>query len=133
VSGATAMEPALTVIGTNNYPVFQVNYSGTIYINSASHSSITGGTTSILSIDKNTGMACYFDYIVSDAVSSSRAGTIISVWRGSTVEFTDTSTADIGASTTGIEFNVSISGSNLILYSVVTSGTWSIKVGARVI
>ena len=87
-----------------------------------------------VSIDKTTGSACYFDYRVSNtATGAFRSGTVMVVWDGTNVQYTDNSTADLGASTLGIEFSSLISGSNLILKSVVTVGTWNIKVGARVI
>ena len=57
----------------------------------------------------------------------------MSVWDGTNVEYTDTSTPDLIVSTAGVEFAVSISGSNLLFSSVVSTGTWNIKVGARVI
>ena len=115
-------------------PILQVNSNGAVYLNSSINAGITGGTTTLLSIDKTTGTACYFDYRVSNSSTGAyRAGTVMSVWDGTNIEYTDTSTADLVASTAGIEFVVSVSGSNIIISSVVTTGTWSIKVGARVI
>jgi hypothetical protein len=55
------------------------------------------------------------------------------VWDGTNVQYTDSSTPDLGASTLGVEFSSLISGSDLILKAIVTTGTWNIKVGARVI
>jgi hypothetical protein len=62
-----------------------------------------------------------------------RIGTVMAIWDGSNVQFTDTSTTDLNGSTRGIEFNVVIIGSNVILQSVVTSGTWSVNTGIRII
>lgn len=87
----------------------------------------------ILTIDKTTGSCCYFDYRVSGNTGAYRAGTIISVWDGTNTEYTDNSTKDLNASTAGIIFTVTISGSNVVLSSVVTTGSWNIKIGARVI
>ena len=85
-------------------------------------------------LDKTTGSACYFDYRVSNTGTGAyRAGTVTVVWDGSNIQYTDNSTPDLVASTIGIEFSASITGSNLILKSIVTTGTWNIKVGARVI
>jgi len=117
-------------------PIFQVNSNGAIYISTISLPGLTstGSPHSGVTFDKTTGTACYFDYRVSDSGSGAyRAGTVMSVWDGTNVSYTDTSTTDLVASTADIEFTVGISGSNLILYVNITSGTWALKVGARII
>ena len=73
-----------------------------------------------------------FDYYVSDGTNK-RAGTIITAWDGSSTAYTDYSTPDIGGSTTAISFQTAISGGNLQLNAVVTSGTWTVKVATRII
>jgi hypothetical protein len=62
-----------------------------------------------------------------------RAGTVMTVWDSSSATFNDTSTPDLNGSTLGFVFDVIISGSNLLLRANVTSGTWSVKVGTRII
>ena len=57
----------------------------------------------------------------------------MAIWDATNVQFTDTSTTDLNGSTRGIEFNVVIIGGNVILQSVVTSGTWSVDTGIRII
>jgi len=86
----------------------------------------------LITIDALSGNSAIFDYYVSNGTAK-RSGTIISVWDNSSSEFTDYSTPDLGGSTLGISFQTSISGGNLILQGVVTSGTWTIKIGSRVI
>jgi hypothetical protein len=55
------------------------------------------------------------------------------VWNGSTVSYTDTSTTDLGNSTAGIEFLVDINTGNVRLRAVITTGTWTVKVGTRIL
>jgi hypothetical protein len=105
--------------GTNFY---QSSYSG---------GSVTG-TSTLITIVAASGVSANFNYYVSDGTNK-RAGTVMSVWDGSTTEYTDYSTPDIGGATTGISFQTTVSGSNILFQSVVTSGTWTVKVGSRIV
>jgi len=64
-----------------------------------------------------------------------RAGTVMGVWdsSGTTAGSTDYSTTDIIGSTIGISFSVTASSPSVSLVASVTSGTWTVKVGTRVI
>jgi hypothetical protein len=62
-----------------------------------------------------------------------RSGTVKAVWNSSTAGYTDFSTTDIVNSTLGIEFTVDVSGANVRLNAVITSGTWSVRVSTDVI
>jgi hypothetical protein len=90
------------------------------------------GTSDISSIPVTSGNSAIYDYYVSDGTNR-RAGTVIAVWDGSTSTFTEYSTPDLNGSTAGISFGTTISGGNILLQSIVTAGTWTIKVGSRVI
>jgi hypothetical protein len=57
----------------------------------------------------------------------------MTVWDGTNSTYTDTSTPDLGASTRGIEFSTSIVGSNIVLLGTITTGTWAVRIGARII
>jgi len=57
----------------------------------------------------------------------------MAVWDGSGAAFTDTSTTDLNGSTEGIAFTVTVSGGNVRLNAVVGAGTWTVKVGTRII
>ena len=54
----------------------------------------------------------------------------MSVWSGTTAEFTDVSTNDIG-DTSGVSFSVAVSGSNAVLSSSATTSGWILKVIVR--
>jgi hypothetical protein len=85
-----------------------------------------------MSFGKTAGNAAYFDYLVYSSTGR-RAGTVIAVWDENSSTHTDYSTVDLNDSTGSIEFNSQISGSNFILNAIISSGNWSIKVGARII
>ena len=56
----------------------------------------------------------------------------ISQNNGINVEYTDTSTADIG-STSSISFTVTLVGGNVRLNAIITAGTWEVKSANRFI
>jgi hypothetical protein len=70
---------------------------------------------------------------VREAGGAMRGGTVKAVWNNSTAGFTDFSTTDIAGSTSGIGFTVDVSGSNVRLNAVVTTGTWTVQVGSKLI
>jgi hypothetical protein len=54
------------------------------------------------------------------------------VWNSTQATLTDLSTPDIGGSTDGITFDVSNNGTNVSLIAVVTSGTWTVLGGIKI-
>lgn len=126
----------LQVNDVSGLPLMAVNANGAMYMYSASLTGITASPTTAYSIDETTGTAAYFDYRVTNTVNNGwRAGTVMAVWNPTTnvVEFTDTSTADLTATTSGLSWSVSVTGTSVQLIATITSGTWNIKIGARVI
>ena len=68
----------------------------------------------------------YIDYTARSG-SNARAGQIMAIWSGSSVNFTETTTTDFGT-TSNLLLGVSISGSNMALTgSVATGSGWVIK------
>jgi hypothetical protein len=95
---------------------------------------VVAGTTPVLTLPSATGQSAYFEYVVFNSVTTAmRAGTILCVWNSTAAQFTDTSTTDLGPSTEGISFQVTSIGGTVTLNAIVTTGTWNIKVGTRVI
>jgi hypothetical protein len=105
--------------------------STNFYLSSYSGGSVTG-TSTLITLVAASGVSANFNYYVSDGTNK-RSGTVMSVWDGSTTAFTDYSTPDIGGSTTGISFQTTVSGTNILFQAVVTSGTWTVKVGSRIV
>jgi hypothetical protein len=69
--------------------------------------------------------AIFFDYSIKNG-SNLRAGTVYAVHDGTNVEFTETSTADLG-NTSGVTLSVNLSGGNIRLLATTTTDNWIIK------
>ena len=67
----------------------------------------------------------FYDYTVRSG-SNARAGQIMAIWSGSSVNFTETTTTSFG-STSAIGFTVIVSGSNMVLTGSSATGSWTIK------
>ena len=95
----------------------------------------TGVSTSTLlyEIPTLSGCGAFFDYCVTEAGGAKRLGTVMATWDGSTATWTDTSTPDLNSSTIGLGFTVNVSGANVQFNSVVTSGTWTVRLAVRVV
>jgi hypothetical protein len=83
------------------------------------------GTETVLSIATGSYRSAFFDYVAVSG-SNARAGTVMSVWNGANVEYTEASTNDIGT-TTNCNLQVILSGANVVLQSRVLSDNWSVK------
>jgi hypothetical protein len=97
----------------------------------ATATTVTTGTNNIYSVPTNTYNSFHIDYNISGS-SGLRAGSVVGIWDGSNVDYTDTSTNDIG-NTTPVSFLVALSGGNAILQVSVTTSTWRIKTIIRTI
>ncbi len=73
--------------------------------------------------------AAHFDYVINDGTNY-RTGTVMSVWSPGSVEFTDTSTNDIG-NTAQASFNVDVVSGVARLKFTNISGTWTVKTSIR--
>ena len=71
----------------------------------------------------------FFDYSIKSG-SNARAGQIMAIQSGSSVNFTETTTTDFG-STTAVAFTVLVSGSNMVLTGSASVGSWTIKTIVR--
>lgn len=84
------------------------------------------GLTSVYSIPTSAYTGAFFDYTISDNTNL-RAGNVMAIWNsGTTVQYTETSTNDIG-NTSGLTFNMIISGSTAILRTSGVTGNWTVK------
>jgi hypothetical protein len=71
----------------------------------------------------------FFEYSIRSG-SNARAGSIMAVQLGSTVNFTETTTTDFG-STSGFGLTVQVAGANMILTGSATTAGWTIKTIVR--
>ena len=83
------------------------------------------GTETVASVATADYDAAFFDFLIASG-SNLRAGTVYSVHDGTNVEFTETSTQDLGT-TSDVTLAVDISGGDLRLRATTTSDNWIIK------
>lgn len=131
-------ETLMSIGTTGGSPIFQV-FTG----NSVSFGDYTApqlvtttlttvtSTQNIYSIPTSTYSGAFYDYTVSGSTGI-RAGTVITTWSGSTVEYTELSTNSIGT-TSAVTFSISVSAGSAILSATASSGTWSVRTMIRTI
>lgn len=94
--------------------------------------SVTSGSTSnVASFSTGSYTAAFFDYVTTSGTSA-RAGSVFTVWNGNNVEYTETSTNDIG-NTNNLVLSASLSAGAIRLQATSLSGSWSVKTLARMI
>lgn len=87
------------------------------------------GTETVKELALSVYQAVFFDYVVKNGTNL-RAGTVTAVHDGTNVEYTDTSTKDLG-DTSAVTLSVDISGSNMRLRATTTSDNWIVKANIR--
>jgi hypothetical protein len=108
-----------------------LNVSSSLYINTAlltqqeNLTVNTSGYKTIVSVATGSARAAFFDFVMYSG-SNARAGTVMSIWSASVVEYTEASTNDIG-NTSGVLLVPSISGQNILLQASASSNSWTIK------
>jgi hypothetical protein len=105
--------------------------SGSLYTYGANTDIDSGSFRTIITVATSSYRAAFFDYVLTSG-SNARAGTVFSVWQGTSVEYADTSTNDIG-NTSGVNLLVSMSGANIGLFASSSNDNWSMKALARLI
>jgi hypothetical protein len=96
-------------------------------LNTTTKVTLTAGTNTVYSIPTSAYTGAFIDYtLVSTGTTGARAGNIMTIWSGSTAQYTETSTNDIG-NTAGVTFSVAVSGSNAVLSSSATTTGWALK------
>ena len=118
-------------------PILEVFSDNTVLIgsylapslNTTVKTTANSGTTSIYSIPQSAYTGAFFEYTVSDGTNL-RAGSVMSIWSGTTVNYTETQTTDIG-NTSGITFLMSATTTNAILQTSATTNNWTVKTIVR--
>jgi hypothetical protein len=108
----------LTVAGSIN-----VNTNG--LINFEQNTDIDTGAEVVAQVAHATYTAAFFDFVIKKGTNV-RSGTVYACHDGTNVEFTETSTNDLG-DTSDVTLSVDISGANMRLLATVTSDDWSVK------
>jgi len=99
--------------------------SGTHIANNGVGVTSATATTSVASVLKANYSAVFFDFLIKNGTNV-RAGTVTAAYDGTDVEFTETSTVDLG-NTSDVTLSVVVGNSTIFLQAVTTSSTWTIK------
>jgi hypothetical protein len=83
------------------------------------------GTTSIYSIATASYTGAFIDYNVVNG-SNARSGNVTAIWLSSNIQYSETSTIDIG-NTNPISFAFVISGTYAVLQAVTSTNGWTVK------
>lgn len=94
--------------------------------------SLVTSPTVVDSFDIDDAKGARWDYVVIKSTGEQRSGSIIGTWTptGSSVEYNDSSTADLVGSTEALEFVVQYSAGDIQLVVVPASGQWTV-IGTR--
>ncbi len=115
-------------------PILEASASGDVYIGKSPQSlyttaiistTIEATTQSIFGLSTSSYDGAFFDYTVQSG-SDARAGSIMAVWNGGNISFTETTTTDIG-NTTDFNLIVHISQSQAQIASHATNAGYKIK------
>jgi hypothetical protein len=83
------------------------------------------GSFTVYSLPTASYDTAFYDYSIRSG-SNARAGQIMAIQSGSSVNFTETTTTDFG-NTTAVSFTVIVSGSNMVLTGSAATGSWTTK------
>jgi hypothetical protein len=109
-----------------------LNISGSLSISSSlltyrqNLSIATGSFQTIVSIATGSYRCAFFDYVTFSG-SVVRAGTVTTTWSGSTTEFYENFTEDLGGSTSVVTLQTAISGSNIELQAGISGSAWAVR------
>jgi|LakMenE01Jun11ns_1017448.scaffolds.fasta_scaffold9959649_18 hypothetical protein len=90
---------------------------------------VNSGVTSIYSIPSSGYTGAFYDYTVLSDLGA-RSGNIMSIWSGTSIQYSETSTTSIG-DTSGIIFSVSLSGNSTMLSTSANTNSWTVKTIVR--
>jgi hypothetical protein len=80
------------------------------------------------------GCAAFFEYCITESSGAAkRMGQVYSTWNATSAVFTDVSSPDLGGSTAGFVWKVSVVGGTVNLDATISSGTWDVLVATRII
>lgn len=130
-SGITAIQMSgqnVQILNSGSMNAAKINNT---YYSGSTPSTIIGPVSNqvIATLIKADYDAAHFDYVVKDGTNY-RTGVVMAVWNGSNVEFTDTSTNDIG-NTSSVSFTVDINSGLARLKITTGTGSWTVKTSIR--
>ena len=122
-------------IGTTN-PAAKLDIKGDLIVSSSlianqNTASLGSGAQTISTNATSSYTAAFYNYTVASG-SNARAGQVMAVWNGGSIQYTDSSTTDIG-STLAVVFTASLSNGNVQLKTVLPTSGWTVKTLANLI
>ena len=115
--------PVLGVFSDNTL-IIGDNQAPSLY--TTKNTSVTASSfTPIYSFATASYTSAHVDYNISNGVNL-RAGSLLAVWQGNSITYTDNSTMDLG-STFGFTFSFVISGTYAVLQAISSTSTWIVK------
>ena len=119
--------PILEVFSDNTTLVG--NYQAPALITTTKRLLTNSGSFLIYAVPTASYDGAFFEYTLRSG-SNARAGQIMAMWSGSSVNYTEMTTTNFGT-TSGVTFGVFISGSNMVLTGSASSSAWTIKTIVR--
>jgi hypothetical protein len=107
--------------------------TGTTYVQTKTESSLTTSDPDWIVVPQSNARGVIVEYVISRTDSQGyRTGQIMAVWNGTSVQFTDTSTRDVGASTAGCIIKITgTAGNDGYIGLDITSGTYTVTAYVR--
>ena len=132
-SGSAQITGSLGVSGSVNITSGSLTLvTGSLTLTSASLtyqqnlSVAAGGYQVIASAATASYRAAFFDYVMFSG-SIVRGGTVTSTWSGSSTEYYENYTADLGGSTSGVTLQTALSTGNIQLQASASTAAWTIR------
>jgi len=119
--------PILEVFSDNT--ILMGNYQDPMLITTTKLVTTTSGAFTLYALPTASYDTAFFEYSIRSG-SNARAGSIMAIQSGTSVNFTETTTTDFG-STSGFGLTVQVSGANLLLTGSATTSGWTVKTIVR--
>jgi hypothetical protein len=98
-------------------------------LNTTVKKTLSSGSNTVYSIPTSAYTGAFFDYTLISSTGA-RAGNVMAIWSGTTSQYTDVSTNDIG-DTSGVIFSVSVTGTTAMFSSSANTSGWTLKTIVR--
>ena len=98
-------------------------------LNTTIKKTLSSGSNTVYSIPTSDYTGAFFDYTLISSTGA-RAGNVMAIWSGTSSQYTDVSTNDIG-DTSGVIFSVSVTGTTAIFSSSANTSGWTLKTIVR--
>lgn len=98
-------------------------------LNTTIKKTLSSGNNTVYSIPTSAYTGAFFDYTLISSTGA-RAGNVMAIWSGTSSQYTDVSTNDIG-DTSGVIFSVSVTGTTAMFSSSANTSGWTLKTIVR--